>query len=75
MYSASPPIHCSPLNVLRTLSALELPGLLEQPLHAAGEAQDRDQEEEDPDDADARGRAPGGEKMSLTASAPPPVRS
>ena len=53
-YSASPPIQSSPLNVLRTLSGLELPGLLDQPLHAAGEAQDRDHEEQEPDDAEAR---------------------
>ena len=56
-YTASPPIQSSPLKVLRTLSGLELPGLLEQPLHGAAEAQDRDHEEEEPDDAEARARA------------------
>ena len=58
-YTGSPPIQSSPLNVLRTLSGLELPGLLEQPLHGAGEAQDRDHEEEEPDDAKAGARARG----------------
>ena len=37
----------------------ELPGLLEQPLHRAGEAQDRDQQEEEADDAEAGARARG----------------
>ena len=58
-YSPSPPIQSSPLNVLRTLSGLELPGLLDQTLHGAGEAQDRDHEEKEPDDAKARARARG----------------
>ena len=74
-YSASPPIQSSPLNVLRTLSGLELPGLLEQPLHGA----------EKLSTATKRNRNPmmprlvlvpeGGAKMSVTASAPPPVSS
>ena len=37
----------------------ELPGLLEQPLHGSGEAEDRDQQEEAPDDADARAGSRG----------------
>ena len=57
VYSASPPIQSSPLNVLRTLSGLELPGLLDQALHGAGEAQDRDHEEKEADDAKAGFRA------------------
>ena len=48
-----------PVERVADAQRLELPGLLEQPLHAAGEAQDRDQEEEEADDAQARVRARG----------------
>ena len=46
-----------PVERVADAQRLELPGLLEQPLHGAREAQDRDQEEEEPDEAEARARA------------------
>ena len=46
-----------PVEGVAHAQRLELPGLLEQPLHGTGEAQDRDHQEEDADDAEARARA------------------
>ena len=46
-----------PVERVAHAQRLELPGLLEQALDGAGEAQDRDQEEQEPDDADARARS------------------
>jgi hypothetical protein len=63
------------LNVVRTLSELSSRGLLEQSLHGAREAQGGEHEEDEPDDAMLALVAEGDEKMSVTASAPPPVRS
>ena len=53
----------------------QFPGLLEQPLDRSREAQHGDEEEQGPDDATLVLVPPAGEKMSLTASAPPPVSS
>ena len=75
-YSRQPADPEQPVERVADAQRLELPGLLEQPLHGAGEAQDRDHEEEEADDAEARAPCPtGGAKMSSTASAPPPVSS
>ena len=48
-----------PVGRVADAQGAELPGLLEQALHAAGEAQDRDHEEQQPEEADAGARARG----------------
>ena len=58
-YSRQPGDPDQPVERVADAQRLELPGLLEQPLHGAAEAQHRDQQEEEPDDAEARARAGG----------------
>ena len=74
-YTVSPAIHSRPLNVLRTLSGLSSQVCSNSRCTRAGEAQDRDQQEQTRRRPGWCSSPEGGEKMSLTASAPPPVSS
>ena len=58
-YAAEPADPQEPVEGVADAQRAELPGLLEQPLHAPAEAQDRDHEKEESDDAEACVRAGG----------------
>ena len=57
--AASPPIHRSPLSVLRTLRGFSSQVCSNSRCTARREAQHRDHEEEEADEAEARARARG----------------
>ena len=75
MYSESPPIQSSPLNVLRTLSESSSQVCSNSRCTAREKLRTATMRKRNPTMPTLVLVPEGGEKMSLTASAPPPVRS
>ena len=74
-YAVSPPIHSSPLNVLRTLSGLSSHVCSNSRCTARVKLRTATRRNRNPTMPRVVLVPEGGAKMSLTASAPPPVSS
>ena len=75
MYTARPPIQSSPLNVLRTLSGLSSQVCSNSRCTAREKLRTATMRKRNPMTPRLVLVPEGGEKMSRTASAPPPVSS